>query len=154
VTNKKLPIGTVIALAATGLFLTILTSSTIISGAVLSSQSINSGGSITSMNVEIFSDNDYTQTCNNINWGTIAPGDSISHTIYIKNSGNKPITLSMTTDNWNPINASNYMDLIWDKENVILNPGQVTSASLTLITSSDTSSITDFDFNIIIVGAE
>ncbi len=87
--HRKLPIGTLIALAATGLFLTILTSSTIISGVVISSQAISSGGTITSMNVEIFNNNDCTQFCNNINWGALTPGDSITQTIYIKNSGNK-----------------------------------------------------------------
>ena len=152
--HKKLPIGTLIALAATGLFLTILTSSTIISGVVISSQSISSGGTITSMNVEIFNNIDCTQLCNNINWGTLTPGDSINQTIYIKNSGNKPITVFMTTENWSPINASTYLSLSWDKENTNLNPGQMTPASLTLTSESDIDSLTDFDFDIIITGVE
>ena len=153
-TQRKLPIGTLIALAATGLFLTILTSSTIISGVVSSSQAISSGGTITSMNVEIFNNNDCTQFCNNINWGALTPGDSITQTIYIRNSGNKPITVFMTTENWAPANASTYIKLTWDKENIILNPGQVTIATLTLIAASDTNSIADFNFDIIITGIE
>ena len=152
--TKKLPIGTLIALAATGLFLTILTSSTIISGVVISSQSISSGGTITSMNVEIFNNNDCTQECNNINWGTSTPGDSITQTIYIKNSGNKPITLFMTTKNWTPTNASVYLSLNWDKENTNLNPDQIILASLTLTSELDIDSITDFDFDIIITGVD
>ena len=152
--HKKLPIGTLIALAATGLFLTILTSSTIISGVVISSQSISSGGTITSMNVEIFNNNDCTQACNNINWGTLIPGDSITQTIYIKNSGNKPTTLFLTTENWTPTNASTYLSLSWDKENVNLDPDQVTLASLTLTVELDIDSITDFDLDIVITGVE
>ena len=152
--HKKLPIGTLIALAATGLFLTILTSSTIISGVIISSQAISSGGTITSMNVEIFNNNDCTQLCNNINWGTLTPGDSITQTIYIKNSGNKPITVFMTTENWSPINASTYLNLNWDKENTNLNAGQITLASLTLTSELDINSLTDFDFDIIITGVE
>ena len=153
-THKKLPIGTLIALAATGLFLTILTSSTIISGVVISSQSISSGGTITSLNVEIFNDIECTQVCNNINWGTLTPGDSITQTIYIKNSGNKPTVLSLITENWNPTNASAYLNVSWDKENANLNPDQIILASLTLTSEVDIDSITDFDFDIIITGVE
>jgi len=153
VTHKKLAIGTLIALAATGLLLSVLTSSTIIP-AVLSTQSISSGGTITSLNIEIFSNSGLTQTCSNINWGTLSPGESINQTIYVKNSGNKPTTLFMTTENWAPTNTSTYISLTWDKENTILNPDQVAIANLTLTAASDTNSITDFNFDIIITGVE
>ncbi|MCW3997514.1 MAG: hypothetical protein NWF10_02975 [Candidatus Bathyarchaeota archaeon] len=153
-TPKKMSIETLIALAATGLFLTILTSSTIISASVLSTRSISSGGAITSLNVEIYANIECTQTCSNINWGTVSPGESITQTIYIKNSSNKPITLYMNTENWIPTSANTYMDLTWDKEGAILDTDQVTPASLTLITSSDTGSLTDFNFDIIITGVE
>ena len=152
--QRKLPIGTLIALAATGLFLTILTSSTIISGVVISSQAISSGGTITSMNVEIFNNNDCSQTCSNIDWGILTPGDSITQTIYIKNSGNKPITLFMTTEEWTPTNASTYLNLTWDKENTNLNPDQVVLASITLSASLNIDSIDDFNFSIIITGVD
>jgi len=154
VAHKKLPIGTLIALAATGLFLTILTSSTIISGVVISSRAISSGGTITSMNVELFNNNDCTQSCNNINWGTLTPGDSITQTIYIKNSGNKPTTLFLTTENWTPTIANTHLSLSWDKENTNLNLDQIIQASLTLTADLDIDSVTDFDFDIIITGVE
>jgi len=154
VSLKKLPIGTLIALAATGLFFTILSSSTIISASVLSTRSLSSGGTITSLNVEIYSNIECTQTCSNINWGTLSPGESTSQTIYIKNSSNKPIMLYMTIENWIPTSANTYMDLTWDKEGTILDPDQVTPSSLTLTTDSDTGSLTDFNFEIIITGVE
>jgi hypothetical protein len=154
VTKTKLPIGTLIALAATGLFFVILTSSTLISGIVISAQSINSGGTITAMNVEIFNNNECTQGCTNINWGTLTPGESINQTIYIKNSGNKQITLFMTVENWNPTNATIFMNLTWNKENTILNPDQITSATLILSAAADINSIDDFNFDIIITGIE
>jgi hypothetical protein len=154
VTKTKLPIGTLIALAATGLFFVILTSSTLISGIVISAQSINSGGTITAMNVEIFNTNECTQACTNINWGTLTPGESINQTIYIKNTGNKQITLLMTVENWNPTNATIFMSLTWDKENTILNPDHITSATLLLSVAAEINSIDDFSFDIIITGIE
>lgn len=92
--------------------------------------------------------------CNNIDWGILTPGDSITQTIYLKNSGNKPTTLYMNTKNWLPTNASYYLSLIWDKENSKLDPDQITLASLTLISEPEMESITDFDFDIIITGVE
>lgn len=152
--SKNLSMGTIIALLTTGLFISVLSSSTLISGVVISSQSISSGGVITSLNVEIFNDNNCTQPCNNIAWGSLTPGDSINQTIYIKNCGNKPITVIMTTENWSPTNASSYLTLSWDKENSNLNPNQIIQASLILTAESDITSITEFDFDIIITGIE
>ena len=153
-TYKKISIGTVIALAASGLFLTVLTSSTVISAAVLSTRPISSGGTITSLNVEIYANIQCTQTCSNINWGTLSPGESIAQTIFIKNSSNKPIMLYLTVENWIPTSANTYIDLIWDKEGEILDPDQVKPASLTLIAAPDTGSLADFNFDIIITGVE
>jgi hypothetical protein len=154
VSHKKVPIGTLLALAATGLFLTVLTSSTIISASVLSARSISSGGTITSLNVEIYANIECSQTCSNINWGILSPGESTTQTIYIKNSSNKPIMLYMTIENWIPASANTYIDLTWDKEGTILETDQVTPASLTLSTALETDSLTDFNFDIIITGVE
>ena len=153
-TKTKPALGTLIALITTGLFLVILTSSTLISGVVISAQSINSGGTITSMNVEIFRNIECTQSCPDISWGTITPGESTNKTIYIKNTGNKPITLVMTTENWIPANTGTYMSLTWDKENTSLNPGQTAITTLTLEVALDINSIDDFNFDIIITGIE
>jgi hypothetical protein len=139
---------------ATSLFLIVLTSSTLISGIVISTQSINSGGTITSMNVEIFNNIECTQTCTNINWGTLAPGESTNQTIYIKNTGNKQITLILDTENWIPENASNYLTLNWDKESTNLQPDQLTMATLILSADLDIISIDNFVFDIIIIGVE
>lgn len=147
-------VGTLIALVTTGLFLAILSSSTIISGVSVSSQSINSGGSITSINVEIFNNYECTEPCTNINWGIITPGESTHKTIYIKNTGNKPITLFMRAENWIPINAEAYLSLTWDKENFNLNPDEIVTTTITLEIAQDINSIDDFNFDIIITGIE
>lgn len=152
--NTKLPIGTLISLVATGFFLVVLTSSTLISGVVISTQSINSGGTITSLNVEIFNNIQCTEVCTNINWGALTPGESTNQTIYIRNSGNRQLTLFLTVENWTPSNASNYLNLTWNKENTNLVPNQLTMATLILSTDMEISSIDNFAFEIIITGIE
>ena len=152
--NTKLPTGTLISLVATSFFFLVLTSSTLISAVVISTQSINSDGTITSMNVEIFNKVESTEACTNINWGTLTPGESTNQTVYIKNSGNKQLTLFLTVENWTPTNASSHLTLTWDKESTKLDPDQVTMATLILSADLEITSIDNFAFDIIITGIE
>ncbi len=148
-TNQKLSAGTIIALAITGLFLTFVTS-----GVLLSSQSVQSSGTITAVNVGVYTDSGCTLNCTAIDWGSLAPGNSTTRTIYVKNTGNLQVTLSMTTGNWVPSNANTYLTLTWNRANYVLNAGASVSATLTLSANSNAGNITSFSFNTIITGTE
>ena len=144
----KLSTGIIIALAATAIFLTLVTAG------IISTQTIPSSGTVTTVNVGVYSDSECTQNCTSISWGTIYPGNSTSRTIYVKNNGTVPITLTMTTGSWVPTNASEEITLTWDRQNTVLNAGQSISANLTLSADSDTGDLTNFSFDIVITGAE
>jgi hypothetical protein len=146
---RKISTGVAIAIAATGLFMTLLTT-----GLLMSSQTLQSSGTVTAVNVGVYSDSGCTQNCTSIDWGTIAPGNSSSRTIYIKNIGTIPLTLSMTTASWVPSNANTYISLSWNRGGTVLNAGQSTSATLTLSATSNAGNITSFSFNTIITGTE
>jgi hypothetical protein len=143
----KLSIGAIIALAAAGIFLTLVTAGVIVT------QTVPSNGTITTVNVGVYSDSQCTQNLTSISWGPLYP-DSTTKTIYVKNTGVVPITLTMTTQSWIPSSASSVLTLTWDQQDTVLNPDQSTSATLTLTADSDTGSLTDFTFNIIITGTE
>jgi hypothetical protein len=146
---RKISTGAAIAIAATGLFMTLLTT-----GLLMSSQSLQSSGTVTAVNVGVYSDSGCTQNCTSINWGSIAPGNSTTRTIYVKNTGTIPMTLSMTTGSWVPSNANTYISLSWNREGTVLTANQSISATLTLSASSSAGNITSFSFNIIITGTE
>jgi len=148
---RKISAGTIIAIAATSLFLTLLTS-----GLLLSSQTVPSKGTVLStVKVGVYSDAACTQNCTAIDWGALNPGSSTTKAVYVKNNGTLPITLSMSADGWNPTEASNEMTLSWDKSGATLNASQWVAANLTLTVSpSINSSITNFSFNITIMGTE
>jgi hypothetical protein len=63
---RKISMGAMIAVAVTGLFLTMLTA-----GVLTSSQTVQSGGTITAVNVGVYSDSGCTQNCTSIDWGTL-----------------------------------------------------------------------------------
>jgi hypothetical protein len=145
---KKLSTIAVIAIALTGIILTLSTSAL-----VSTIQSIPASGTITSINVGVFSDSACTQTATSIPWGTLNPGTSQTCTIYVKNTGNAPETVSLSTTSWNPSNANTYLTLTWNvPTSTVINAGQNLQASLTLTTASNVGGLTSFSFNIIITG--
>jgi hypothetical protein len=144
----KLSSGLIIALAATSVFLTLVTAG------IIATQTVASNGTVSSVNVGVYSNSQCNQNCTSITWGTIDPGDSTSKTVYVKNTGTIPITLSMATESWTPTNADDYLTLTWNKQNTVLDPGKSTPATITLTVDSYTGSLTSFSFNIVITGAE
>jgi len=111
--------------------------------AVLNVQkAIPSSGLVVAVNVGVYSDAGCTLNLTSIDWGNVYPGGSVPRTIYVKNTGNAPITLSMTTTAWNPTIAAGQINVAWDKENTVLNAGQSASATLTLSVSQNVSGVT------------
>ena len=147
-TTRKISTGVIIALAATAIFLALVTAGLIVT------QTIPSSGTVTKVNVGVYLDDQCTQNCTSISWGTIYPDDTINRTIYVINTGTVPITLAMTEENWDPTDASDYLTLTWDQEGKELAVGESISANLTLSAVSDTGDLTNFSVDIVIAGAE
>lgn len=144
---RKLSTGAIIAIALVGLILTATTA-----GLLSISQTVTSTGTITTVNVGVFSDSGCTQALTSIDWGTISPGNSVNKTMYVKNTGNTQVTLNMTTNGWNPANANGPITVTWNKEAATLTASAYTAAVLTLSVSSSISGITSFSVNIVITG--
>ena len=122
--------------------------------AVLNVQrAIPSSGLVVAINVGVYSDAACTLNLTSIDWGSVYPGGSVSHTVYVKNIGNVPMTLSMAATGWNPAGAAGQINVTWDKENVVLNSGQSSSATITLSVSPSISGVTSFSMSIVITGS-
>ena len=118
-----------------------------------SSQALPSSGNIVTVNVGVYSDIACTQELNAFGWGEISPGTSVTHTIYVKNTGNSQVTLSMNAADWSPAEANGPMTLAWDKEGTTLLPEEVTTAMLTLsVAQNIVSDITEFSVGIVVTG--
>jgi hypothetical protein len=122
--------------------------------ALTSSVTIPASGTITALNLGVYSDSDCTQTCTSFNLGQLNPGSSQSQTIYIKNTGNVPETLTLTASSWSPSGATTYLTLSWNKQNAVLAAGASTQATLTLTAASDCGSLTNFSCSITITGTQ
>jgi len=107
-------------------------------------------GTMKAVGVEVYWDNACTSPITSIDWGSsIEPGSKITNVIYMKNTGNVPVTLSLSTNNWSPSSASSKIKLNWDYADQSVNAGQIVKVTLTLSVSSSIS-ITSFKFDIAI----
>lgn len=124
------------------------------SGLLSSSQTVPYSGTITAVNLAIYSDSGLTQNCTSINTGTVNPGGTATQTIYVKNTGTAPETLTMAVNNWNPTNAGSSLTLSWDRQNYVLSAGQSIQATLTLTVASNTGSLTTFSCSATFTGTQ
>ena len=146
---KKTPALLAIALTITALALTVTTL------AVLSSnQKVPLNGTITGVNLGVYTDSSCTHNATALNVGTLTPGTTVTQTVYIKNTGNLTETLTMKVDNWNPATAGSYLNLTWNRENTVLSAGQSIQATLTLTANSYTGSLTTFSCDVTFTGSK
>ena len=134
--------------AATQQNLALNTSGSIIT--IVKSSDTNTAASV-DLGLKVYSDSACTQPLTSISWGALPPGGTANQVIYIKNTGSAPLTLGMTTANWNPTNAAASLVLTWDKQSTILEAGQSTKATLVLMAVSNIEGINSFGFQIVLV---
>ena len=140
----------IVAITLAGMLLTVTAASVISVTEALPS----SGSIVSSINVELYSDHACTKRLTFIDWGEISPGGTSTQTLYIKNTGDKPLVLQGAADNWNPSEADGPITITWNRENDNIASGQTLQAVLTLSVSSTISGITDFSVDIIITGVD
>jgi hypothetical protein len=117
-----------------------------------SSKTISNSGNIKTINVSAYQDSNCTIPLSAFNWGNMEPNSSAVQTMYIKNEGSAPMTLNMTTNTWNPTNASTYITVTWNQENTIVNPGINVQANVTLTVSPSIAGIPSYTFTMVIKG--
>ena len=113
---------------------------------------INSTGTLQTIGCQVIDDNGTLLT--SIDWGSLEPNSTVDFHCFVINNGSVPITLNLTTENWNPVNASNYITLTWDYLGDTINPSESHPIILTLTVSPEISGISDFSFDIVITATE
>jgi len=117
-----------------------------------STQTIPSTGNIKGINVKVYENSACTVPLTSLTWGTLEPGSSTIKTMWVKNEGTSPMNLSLTTTEWNPSNALNYITVTWNQNGTTVNPGLNVQANVTLTVSPSISGIPSFAFTMVITG--
>jgi len=116
------------------------------------SNKLSNRGAIKALNVGVYSEQSCSNKLPSIDWGISEPGRSQNATVYIRNEGNSAITLSFSTINWSPSNASSYITLDWDYEGQSIDQEAVVDVTFTLAVLTNISGIVNFSFDIVIIG--
>jgi hypothetical protein len=127
----------------------------IVSSALLTStQTVPATGTITAINLGVYSDAGCTTPLTALNFGIVSPSTQVTQTIYLKNTGNSAENLTMNTNTWSPSNAGTYLTLTWLPTTTPLAAGAITSATLTLTASASAGALSTFSFNVAFTGSQ
>ena len=108
---------------------------------------------VKSVGVDVFSDADCTVQLTMIDWGFLEPGQTKNCSAYLKSTSNVAITVSMVTEDWNPLNATSLIGCIWDAEGRQISADEVIAANFTLTVNQSTTGLKSFSFTIVISGS-
>lgn len=146
---QKLVVGVILAVVVLG-----VTAAMAALGALSNSKSLQSYGTVKTVNVGVYWNSGCTNATSTVNWGVLSPGTSSNVTLYVRNEGSVAVRLSLTTQNWNPANASSFIGLSWNREAQSVSAGTAVAAVLTVSVYSNVTGITNFSFDIVIAGIE
>ncbi len=121
--------------------------------AIQTTTTISSVGVLKAVGVGVYWDSGFTNRTATIDWGTFDAGVQRSVTVYLRNEGNYPVTFSLSELNWNPAAASSYMGLTWNYNGQVVNTGASVQVTLTLTVSSGITGVSNFSFDITVVGS-
>jgi len=119
---------------------------------LVTTNTITNVSAVEASGVGVYWDSNCTKRIFSIDWGTLTPGSTKSIVVYIRNEVEELIHLIMSTTNWNPSKASDYITLRWDYTGQRINPGEALQITLTLSISRQIQGITSFSFDILITG--
>ncbi|EMR74218.1 hypothetical protein MCGE09_00091 [Thaumarchaeota archaeon SCGC AB-539-E09] len=103
--------------------------------------------------INVFSNSQCTQLASNIKWGSIVSGKTVNKVVYVKNVGSATVSLVMVIENWDPLEASEYMKMSWNYSGSSVRPGEILEVVLTLSVDSTIKGIDTFYFDVIILGS-
>jgi len=121
--------------------------------AILSTEeTLRSVGTIRSVGVNVYWNQQCTNETDILNFGEMEPDSSKDFTLYLRNEGNIPLTLNMTSENWNPSSATSYMLLTWNREGEQVSPDEVLEFVVALSVFQNVTGINTFSLDIVITG--
>lgn len=107
----------------------------------------------TTGNIGVYWDRRCTQNVYSLSWGTLARGGTKEVNAYVRNEGNETLILDLTTLNWQPENASLWLDFSWTCQNTTIELGHVVKVTQTLYVASNfPGGFSSFSFDIVFQG--
>jgi len=126
----------------------------VVIGATLVQYRFNGSGRIViPPSLGVYSDQACTVEVSAIDFGSFAPGENVTRTLFVRNEGSEPGVLSLATQNWNPTTAKEYLVFSWNLEGAEIEGDAVFESQFNiraLSTLTNNSGISNFSFDALI----
>jgi len=109
-------------------------------------------GVVLSVGIGLFQDAEASLPLTEVGWGVLYPGSTMGRTVYVRNMGDAPLTLSFNVLDWNPSQAPLFISVSWSEEGKRLEKGEVRPTELILTVSPDIKDIREFSMNLVFEG--
>lgn len=103
-------------------------------------------------NIEVYWDQSCSRPVSSIEWGNCTPGQAKDTSVYVRNAGSEEFVLVVTSVDWSPVGASDYISLSRVGEGIKIQPGEAARITVRLSVSSEVTGISSFSFKIIFEG--
>ena len=114
---------------------------------------ISNVSAVEAYGVGIYWDSNCSDKVSSIDWGTLTPTSAKNIVIYIRNEIEEPAHFILSTNNWNPPEASQHLSLGWNYSGHYVNPQETIQTTLTLSTSPSIEGISTFSLHITITAS-
>lgn len=131
----------------------ILVPASFVVAAIQFQASIGTSGNIKAVGISVYSDPLGVNVATKLDWGMLEPGQKVNSTLYLKNTSNVPVFVSIAVGNFNPASGQTYLACTWNYNGGNLNPGTIVPVTLTLNVASTITGITSFSFDLGITGS-
>lgn len=114
----------------------------------------NSEGTVATIGIEAYTDPAKTTFLTYVDWGVFYPNMTKTHNMYLYNNGSIPVTLTMTTDEWNPTIANQFLHVTWNATGYLLQAQHGVPIQFAIFVLPNVTGVDSFSFTTIITGAQ
>jgi len=115
-------------------------------------RTIGNNGVVKTYGLNVYWDSNCITEVTNFDWGFVDSGELYNFTVYIRNEGNQPLNLSLSTYDWNSIEAETFINQTWSCEGYILNEDETIDTLVVLTIDGNIENVTSFSFTTLISG--
>jgi len=110
------------------------------------------------LELQFFEDENCSIILTEINWCSKDPGEKKAFPAYVKNVGDVPFSMNLTTQNWYPVDAEAYLNATWDYNGTAVEVKEVRLRTFTLCLAPNVENaepeIENFSFDIVIAATQ
>ena len=113
-------------------------------------EELESRSAVKAVSVGLYADSLCSVRLDSINWGEVEAGGSRNVTCYVRNEGKSAVCPVLSTTNWNPSSAVEFVSLKWNYDGKPIPPSKIVAVTFCLTVCNGTCGFENFSFDAIL----